>query len=372
MKKLLFISIVFLINFEAFPQAQIETYLEGAMVTSIKQQGNFIWIATYGQGIYRYSVKEQNWFNYSTKNQNAETDFFYSIALNNNYLWAGTVEGLYIYDLKREQWRKRKFAQGGELGNWIRTLCYDPSQNVLWIGRFKNLTRLDVRRNRYTDIDLTENGDSKTNNFKTIKLDGDSLIWFGTESGVHIYQKKMDYENKSAWRFVNNKSNAFNNDGDAVSISDILFVDENIWFGTDEFITEDQPRFNIGGIYKFDRNLSWDRISKLNGLASNGIYCLARTGNRIWAGVYSFIGKDKKEYGRGIALVDRNSEMAIQLEMNSINFNAMKVQTFYFDGTAMWIGTEDGLYKINIDNPLAHWGAGKLLKKNNISPNPKR
>jgi len=360
MKKNIFaFLLILLFVYPSVSSAQTESFLEGAMVTCIHSQGNYIWFATYGQGIYRYSVKEQKWFNFSTKNQNADNDFFYTIALNKNYLWAGTVEGLYIYDIKRNHWRKRKFAHGGEMGNWIRTLCFDPAQNVLWIGRFKNLTRLDVKRNRYSDINLTEKGDSKTNNFKSIHLDGDSLVWFGTESGVHIYDKSKAFDNKSAWRFLNNKGKGFNGDGDAVSVPDILFEGKDIWFATDEFITKDQPNFNIGGVYKFNRKLDWDRISSNNGMNGNGIYSLARTGNKIWAGIYTFNVDDKTEYGRGIALIDRYTEKVSSPETNSLNLYSMKILSMYFDGNAMWLGTDNGLYKIRINNPLAHWGYDK-------------
>ena len=364
MKKILFTFLLFFsFPIVSFSQVQIESYLENATVTAIKREGDFIWFATYGQGIYRYSIKDEKWFNFSTKNQNCDTDFFYCIAVNKDYLWGGTVEGLYTYDLKRHRWRKRKFALGGEMGNWIRSLCYDPDQNVLWIGRFINLTRLDVRRNHYKDLDMTERGDSKTNNFKTIKLDGDSLVWFGTESGVHIYDKSKNYENESAWRFINNKGNGFNGDGEAVSIPDILFGENHIWFATDEFITKDQPNFNIGGIYRYDRKLEWDRISKSNGLTANGIYCLARTGNKIWAGVYTFNSEGKKDFGRGLDLIDRNTEKVLYPRINSVDLNTRQVLCMYFDGTSMWIGTDSGLYKIRVDNPLAHWSLKKQVRR---------
>ncbi len=364
MKKILVTSLLSLFSITiSYSQPQIESYLENAMVTSIQKEGDYVWFATYGQGIYRYSIKEDKWFNLSTKNQNSDSDFFYTIAVNKDYLWAGTVEGLFIYDIIHNRWRKRKFAQGGEMGNWIRTLCYDPAQNILWIGRFINLTRLDVKRNQYKDIDLTENGDSKTNNFKTIKLDGDSLVWFGTESGVHVYDKAFGYDDKSAWRFLDNKGNGFNGDGEAVSIPGILFDGNYIWFGTDEFITKDQPNFNIGGIYKYDRNLNWDRISKNNGLPADGIYCLAKTANKIWAGVYTFSKEDKKDYGRGIALIDRITEKVSTPDINDIDLRARQVLSLFFDGTSMWIGTDNGLYRIKIDNPLAHWSMKRQVRK---------
>ena len=185
--------IILLISFSIFPQVESQLYLENAIIESIKGDGNFIWVATYGQGIFRYSQKEDKWFNYSTKKENLENDLFYNLAVSKDFVWAGSGDGLFTFDKKKGQWRKRKFAQGGEMGNWIRSLCYDPSQNILWIGRFKNLTRLEVAKQKFSDYNLTTNNDSKTNNIISIKLDGDSLIWFGSESGVHIYNKNEEY-----------------------------------------------------------------------------------------------------------------------------------------------------------------------------------
>ncbi len=355
-RRLFFVAtfIVFSIQL-IFPKIVSNKFLDGVSVTGITHYGNFIWISTYGQGIFRYSLSDDKWYNYSTKENSIENDFFYSIAASKNYIWAGAVDGIYTLDIKRDQWRKRKFALGGEMGNWIRSLCYDPSQNVLWIGRFQNLTRLDVSRQRYIDRMLMQNNDAKTNTIKAIKLDGDSLIWFGTESGVFKFRKKMSMDERDSWQFINNKDGGFLEQGEAVSITDMLFEPSAVWFGTDEFITLKDPNFNVGGIYIYNRKSKWERISTNNGLPADGIYCLARTGNKIWAGVYSFDKREKKDYGRGLVLIDRNTLKVTPVDLNEIDINSSKITCLYFDGSNMWIGTDNGLSKVAIENPLARW-----------------
>ena len=346
-----------------FAQVESQLYLENAVVESIKGDGNFIWVATYGQGIFRYSKKEDKWFNYSTKKENLENDLFYNLAVSKDFIWAGSGDGLFIFDKKKEQWRKRKFAQGGEMGNWIRSLCYDPSQNVLWIGRFKNLTRLQVAKQKFSDYDLTANNDSKTNNIISIKLDGDSLIWFGSESGVHIFNKNEDIDVKRNWDFLTNKKGGFSEEGDAVSVHDMLFDDKNIWFATDEFVTPKQPKFNIGGIYEFNRKFKWDRIAKDEGLPGNGIYCLERTGNYIWSGVYSFDRKIKKEYGKGLVYINRFTNKVHAVDLNSLNINTSLILALYFDSEDLWIGSDKGLVRLKFYNSLASWDGKKVIKQ---------
>ena len=336
-------------------QLDSELFLEGASITGIAKEDNYLWISTYGQGIYRCSIKEKKWMNFSTKSGNLDNDLFYAIEVNQDYVWAGATEGLFIFNKKTEKWSIRKFAQGGQFGNWIRTLKYDPSQSVLWIGRFRNVTRLDVRKRRYDDIDRMQGTDQKSNNVKSIALDGDSLVWFGTESGVHRYEKKKNYTEEAAWKYITNKKRGFNEEGKTVSVSAMLFEGKRIWFGTDEFTSTKDPDFNVGGIYIFDRNLDWKKISRIDGLADNGIYTLCRTGNYIWASVYSFDRKGNIERGRGLYLINRSTLEVTKVDLDKLKINSSTFHAFLFDGINLWIGSDAGLLRIKIYNPLANW-----------------
>ncbi|MGE5681802.1 MAG: hypothetical protein ACM34K_13065 [Bacillota bacterium] len=294
MRKILLITILLLISrfINAQDKPQIESFLDGVSVNQIIGDENELWIATYGRGIFHFIKKTNTWENFSTSKGNLQQDFFYCISYNKDYVWAGCSDGLFIYDKKQNIWLKRKFGKGGEMGNWVRALAFDKSINSLWIGRFKYLTKLDLNNQRYIDIDLTINDDAKTNNIKTIKLDGDSLVWFGTEVGIHRYDKSRDIEDPASRQFMTNKTNYFNGEGDVVSVADMVFESKNIWFGLDEFVTLQKPNFNIGGVYSYNRKIDWRRFDKHTGMNANGVYCLARTGNIIWASLYEF--KKKK------------------------------------------------------------------------------
>ncbi|MBZ0199397.1 MAG: hypothetical protein K8H86_05990 [Ignavibacteriaceae bacterium] len=360
MYKYLFTLFLFIVLFSPTPcQSVSEKMIEEATITGIVEEANYIWVSTYGYGIWRYSKKDAKWFVYSTKTGNLDDDLFYTVAVSDKYVWAGTSEGFWTLDRKTDKWRKRKFAQGGEWGNWIRSLSYDKKENILWIGRFVNLTRLDVSKQRFYDVDLTQGTDLKSNNIKSIAFDGDSIIWFGSESGVHKYQKKKNYDDKSAWSYINNNGRGFNGEGEAVSVSDFLITSSNIWFATDEFVTRDQPGFNLGGVYRYDRKLKWDRYYDGNGLQANGVFTLERTGNIIWAGLYSFDKDSKKEVGRGVALIDRVTGRIRKMDLNQTDIATAKITATYFDGNYIWIGTDNGLYRIRISNPLAQWSAKK-------------
>jgi len=349
------VAILLLLTLNSFAQSQSEVFLKGAAVTDIVEEEGFLWVATYGQGIYSYSIDDGKWINYSTKSGNLSDDLFYAVEVSKNFVWAASVEGLFTFTKKGGRWDKRKFAQGGEFGNWIRSLRYDETENVLWIGRFRNITRFDLKARKYVDINRMQGTDQKSNTIKTISFDGDSLIWFGTESGVHIYNKKKKYTDPSAWRYLSNKNKGFKEEGKAVSVSSILFAGRSIWFGTDEFITVDEPDFNLGGVYVFDRRFYWDRIYKRNGLGANGIYALCKVGNYIWAGVYEFDKQQKIEYGKGLFLINRMTHLVTEVNLNELEITSSTILSFHFDGTYLWIGTGEGLVRLKIENELAEW-----------------
>jgi ligand-binding sensor domain-containing protein len=348
--------IPFILLITSINLAQIESqlFLEGARITDIKQEGTSIWVATYGQGIYQYSTKDGKWTNYSSKSSSLENDLFHCVAASKDFVWAGANEGLYIYSKKTKKWTKRKFAQGGEFGNWIRSLSFDEKKNRLWIGRFRNVTIFDLKRNRFTDYNRVINGDEKTNNFNSIVFDGDSAVWFGVEAGVHKFENSKNVDDQSAWSYFKNSGRYFNEDGNSVSVSDFAFTNNEVWFGTDEFVTKDQPEYNPGGIYVWDRKLRWERISKANGLGGNGVYCLAKTGNYIWTGVYEFKKNDKEEYGKGLFLINRLTKKVIPVDLSELKITTSNILSLYFDGINIWIGTSEGLVRLKIGNELAH------------------
>jgi ligand-binding sensor domain-containing protein len=334
---------------------EIEFYLNDAMISGIAGNKNEIWFATYGKGIYCYQKSDNKWINYSTTTGNLQQDFFYCITISDDYIWAGSSDGLFTLNKKRNTWQKRKFGLGGELGNWIRAMAYDKYENAVWIGRFKYLTKLDIEKQKFTDYDLTVNGDVKSNNIKCIKLDSDSLVWFGTEAGVHKYNKKVDINNSESREFYSSNNGYFNGDGDVVSIADVLFDKDEIWFGLDEFVTNQKPKFNIGGIYIYNRKAIWERIDKSYGLTANGIFCLERTGNLVWASLYEFNKKNKEQEGEGIAIIDRSTIKVRIISKDDLMLHSDKILCMYFDGKNMWLGTEAGLLKIKIINELFNW-----------------
>lgn len=329
--------------------------IENAFVTDIKQDHNYILIATYGKGIYQYSLSNHTLKNFSTKSGNLDTDLFHCVESSSSYIWAGSNDGLYIYDRKTNRWSVKKFSEGGEFGNWIRALYFDRKRNLLWIGRFRNITLYYVNSNSYRHFNRTIDNNAKTNNINSIAADGDSVIYFGAEFGVH--KLILDQANKfNDWTYFNNRGRAFLGEGDLVSVSDILPLRNMIWFATEEFVTKDKPKYNVGGIYIYDRKFSWRRISKIDGLHGNGIYCFTKIGNYILAGLYEFNPIEKIEIGRGLSLINITTKEIKNIDLSQIDIRNSEIRALHFDGKNLWLGTASGLVKVNFENNFTKWG----------------
>ena len=93
---ILFILLLCLSAPSFFSQDDIKSYLEDANITGIKYESGDIWVSTYGQGIFRYSKKDDSWENFSMKQGSLDNDLFFNIAVNKDYVWAGNAEGLYV------------------------------------------------------------------------------------------------------------------------------------------------------------------------------------------------------------------------------------------------------------------------------------
>ncbi len=341
---LLFISSNFI-----FAQSDEVIYraLSGTKVRDITNDGKYIWFATNGDGIIRLTKRNGRWDSFTMDNSSLTNNFFYSIAADSKFVYAGSSDGLFIFDKKRKRWIKRKFGKGGQLSNWIRSIKYDKNHKAVWIGRFKYLTEFNIRKKRFLDYDLTQKGNNKTNTIKTIELDGDSLVWFGTEGGLLRYDKSYSIQKESSIIFFDNSYNYFLGQGETVSISDILFEQNYIWIGTDELVTIDNPEFNLGGLFRFDRENEWIRLGTKDGLPGNGIYSIEKVGKYIWVSTYQFDRNNREKYGRGLAVIDR-----MDLSIKPIyNKNIPQViYKIYYDGDFVWLGTNDGVVRINLDH----------------------
>jgi len=214
----------------------------------------------------------------------------------------------------------------------------------------------------YPILGAKADGGSGPSSYTHTFTEANTLPSFKFQNSLNIDTASTNDLNISMVGAVNTGASIKTSVGEAVSVSDVLPEFDRVWFGTDEFVTTEQPEFNIGGIYSFDRKFYWNRISKADGLDGNGIYALGKTGNYIWAGIYEFDKIEKQEYGKGMYLINRVTGSVKKVDLNKLNISSSSILCFLFDGENMWVGTGDGLIKIRIENQLAQWSPNKNKK----------
>ncbi len=352
--KIFFVFIVMLSTVAIYGQdsIEVEKQLSGQKVNDLALDGDKIWIATEGGGVFEYFIKEKRFKNYSTTNNKLSNNLIFTIEVSRKFIFAGSIDGLFIFNKRRKRWAKRKFGKGGQLGNYIRDLAYDEKENNLWIGRFQFLSRFSLSKRRFYDYDLTVNGDEKSNSVTTLKIDNNRFLWTGTDNGLFRIDINKDISDSLTKDYFSNRNGLFPKSGKMLSVSSLLFERNNIWVGTNRFITKENPNYNAGGLYKWDGGIEWRVFNKENGLGGSGISALALAGNYIWVGVYDFGKNSKEEYGRGISVINRISGKVTRLSESNL---PLKINTLLFDGNNIWVGADNGLYKIKIVNKILNW-----------------
>ncbi|MCB0746314.1 MAG: hypothetical protein KDC90_02525, partial [Ignavibacteriae bacterium] len=90
-----FTLLIFLLfNLPSNAQSEnVESFLKGKVNTKNKNDGFDIWVATEGNGIYKFSKSKNKWYNFSSENKIIKQDFFYCLEINKQFVWAGSADG---------------------------------------------------------------------------------------------------------------------------------------------------------------------------------------------------------------------------------------------------------------------------------------
>lgn len=76
-------------------------------VTDIVRYDNELFLATYGDGIYKYNLVEKDVVKYSSANKDFDDDYFLCITKSKDRIYCGTLGmGIYTFDLKKNQWER--------------------------------------------------------------------------------------------------------------------------------------------------------------------------------------------------------------------------------------------------------------------------
>ncbi len=356
------------------------TIRSGRGTLELAADDDYLWLAAPNEGLRRFHFASGTWTTFKDikgllHNHVGE----YGLAVDEDYVWVGTLRGLSRYDKRKESWTPLT-AQPTLLGRTIRTV--DTDERFVWVGSDKGMSRYDKvfgtwknyrqeggseniethgghwhrhgrkkrgslsdnvvssivtdeqyvwvgtrdGANRFDKIALrwdqyrTEHG-LPANNITSVSSDGNS-IWVGTNSGIGKYPRTADDLN--AW-ITYTSGTEIQPSAVSKEFAESLVTDQ-IWC-----ITASKRHVWVGtrrGVSKYDvRRDIWKTITVEDGLASDEVSCIAIDGDSVW------FGSD-----RGVTLYNEKTEVWAAYTTED-GLASDKVTTIGVDGTEVWIGT---------------------------------
>jgi len=152
---------------------------------------NYIWIAAFDEGLYRYTKKtaELRLFNYNENDPDgiSSNQLLRIFEDSNKNLWIGSQSGLSVIQSKDKEEGKFKVYQPSDLdpnsipSNSIRQIFEDSNQNI-WLATERGLARYISEADNFETINQ-KNG-LPVNEITSIVEDDDAYLWIGTIQGI--------------------------------------------------------------------------------------------------------------------------------------------------------------------------------------------
>ena len=343
----------------------------------IEDKNKNLWVGT-DEGLSKINLNDYSINHYRYNKKNKDISYYAIIVMYMDYdgnLYMGNNKGVYLYNEKIDDFDKIFGIENGLIDENVYSINKDKDGN-LWIGTNQGLHKVDANSNKAYPYSVEDTKTSEWGKIKTIFFDNDNM-WVGTsENGL----KRVDLKNNKVKSFeVDDEDNSKLK---SLSIRDIMKDSSgNIWMATDKGISQ---YINDEQFITYN-NKSYDN----NSLAHNIVFTLMEDeSGLIWAGTYTGVsifdskniielykndpldtnsisdnvvmGAYEDEDGllwigtgdRGLNIIDRKTgnidhifegDTKYDLSSNAINVISGK-------GNNIWVGTRNGLNKINKDD----------------------
>ncbi|MBN2400230.1 MAG: hypothetical protein JXI33_07805 [Candidatus Aminicenantes bacterium] len=318
-------------------------------------------------------------------------------------LWAGTLSGIYKYDLHTRQFSlcgpELIEREKADFRFPVSSVCKDR-RNWLWIGTYKNglfgLNRSSDERKIFTVLPGNPQNLKETL-IQALHIDHEQTLWIGTHSGLHRYDINKDH-------FIGYYHDGKNGSGLSHNSIMVVFEDrsQRLWVGTEDglnFFFRDRGSFQvyrndlpavpligrnlITSIYQDGKGLLWigayggglslfdpekgqfvrnycRHDGDLNGLNSNYIYCLLEDSRgRFWIGTNS----------GGLNLFDRERGTFSHVTVEEGLPNNSILGMLEDKSGSLWLSTNRGLCRYDPQRKLfRNYTARDGLQANEFMP----
>lgn len=358
-------------------------------ITSISASvDSSIWVTTYWGGIEYFDKSNQHFIHYNKKNvRGLPSDQAWSVCdVGNGLIYVGHVyDGLSVIDTHNRVARnyKHNSADPNSIsGNEIHCIFKDKNGNI-WIGTNNGLDLFDTLNGKF--IHYNDNGKAHHPIF-SIKQMSDGNLWLATEQGgvaiLNISSSMYIGNVNCKYDYIQEGDGEFDLSGNSVRY---ILEDRyhNVWLGLYgagiNFITRNTPLFSLLSYSPVnpEKHISTKSVLGLGfdtkgnllvGTDGDGINVFDTEKNRIHSDIslpgrsVQVVYRDKKG---NVWIGSFSDDAYVRLAsggFSKIFKEAVDVRCFCEDGDVMWIGTSNGIYKVDI-NTL------KIIKSYKIKEN---
>ena len=298
-------------------------------------------------GVTRYDRRTKEWTTIRSGRGTLE------LAADDDYLWlAAPNEGLRRFHFASGTWTTFKDIEG-LLHNHVGEYGLAVDEDYVWVGTLRGLSRYDKRKESWTPLTALPTLIGRT--VRTVDTD-ERFVWVGTDKGMSRYDKVLgswkNYRQEGGSENIETHGGHWHRHGrkkkDCLSdnvVSSIVTDEQYVWVGTRD------------GANRFDKiALQWDQYKTHHGLPANNVTSVSSDGDSIWVGTNSGIGKYPRTADDLNAWITYTSGTEIQPSAVSKEFAESLVTDQIWCITAskkhVWVGTRRGVSKYDISRDI--------------------
>ncbi|MXV75015.1 hypothetical protein F4Z99_12190 [Candidatus Poribacteria bacterium] len=298
-------------------------------------------------GVTRYDRRTKEWTTIRSGRGTLE------LAADDDYLWlAAPNEGLRRFHFASGTWTTFKDLKG-LLHNHVGEYGLAVDEDYVWVGTLRGLSRYDKRKESWTPLTALPTLTGRT--VRTVDAD-ERFVWVGTDEGMSRYDKVLgtwkNYRQEGGSENIETHGGHWHQHGrkkrDSLSdnvVSSIVTDEQYVWVGTRD------------GANRFDKIAQqWDQYKTEHGLPANNVTSVSSDGNSIWVGTNSGIGKYPRTADDLNAWITYTSGTEIQPSAVSKEFAESLVTDQIWCITAskrhVWVGTRRGVSKYDVGRDI--------------------
>ncbi|WP_407427768.1 two-component regulator propeller domain-containing protein [Arcticibacter sp.] len=312
----------------------------GSVKGIVQERNGYIWVAYEGRGLFKLDQRTGQFVEVGKDNKNSRLPSNNLITMKmggDGRLWIGTEsDGLIIYDHVRnkfEQYKHDSFDESTISHNIVRSIYHDPS-GIVWLGTNSGgvsyITRNADKFIHYKPIPYRVNT-LRNAGVKGFAEDDSKHIWIATEGGVDFFDPlKKTFKH---YQHTENQKNGLS-DNNIYCVARV--GKDSMAFGSFEG-GMDILDIKTGKFTNFRKDplnpnsLSDNRIFKIFLDSKNNVWIAT------WAGGLNKFNKNTRKMTR----------YSIARDLQKTNEALIYTLNEDYDGN-MWLGTEQGLYLLNV------------------------